>query len=165
MSDRRFLQEGFDKQLAHVVEECGEVLAAAGKTQRWGRKSVNPLIPEDAQETNESWLVRELRDLDEAIGRLLATTGHQALGPVPDRRFLCDHDGCNVTAPLNWLCSRHLAERVRDGVPLGSVTLTKDEVEQVMEALETALTDDIRPRSATRPLALAALALLRKPRP
>lgn len=75
MSDKRFLQKGFNKQLAHVVEECGEVLAAAGKTQRWGRDSVNPLIPEEEQETNEDWLVRELYDCKEAIERLLKTIG------------------------------------------------------------------------------------------
>ncbi len=73
MSDPRFLQEGFDKQLAHVIEECGEVLAAAGKTQRWGRHSVNPLLPIPQQETNEAWLARELSDLMDAIGRLRAT--------------------------------------------------------------------------------------------
>ena len=73
MSDQRFLQTGFDKQLAHVVEECGEVLAAAGKTQRWGRDSVNPLLPVDQQETNEAWLRREIADLDGALKRLLTT--------------------------------------------------------------------------------------------
>ncbi len=73
MSDPRFLQEGFDKQLAHVIEECGEVLAAAGKTQRWGRDSVNPLLPPEQQETNEAWLLRELDDLQEAIQRLQLT--------------------------------------------------------------------------------------------
>ncbi len=70
MSDPRFLQEGFENQLAHLVEECGEVLAAAGKTQRWGWASVNPLIPESERETNVVWLLRELNDLKEAIGRL-----------------------------------------------------------------------------------------------
>jgi len=73
MSDQRFLQTGFDKQLAHVVEECGEVLAAAGKTQRWGLDSVNPLLPVDQQETNEAWLRREIADLDGALKRLLTT--------------------------------------------------------------------------------------------
>lgn len=73
MSDPRFLQNGFDKQLAHLVEECGEVLAAAGKTQRWGWHSVNPLIPESERETNLVWLMRELADLKEAIQRLEAT--------------------------------------------------------------------------------------------
>ncbi len=73
MSDPRFLQDVFDKQLAHVVEECGEVLAAIGKTQRWGRFSVNPLVDEKLQETNQAWLKRELKDLREAIDRLEAT--------------------------------------------------------------------------------------------
>ncbi|HEX3163585.1 MAG TPA: hypothetical protein VHQ92_13490 [Pseudolabrys sp.] len=73
MSDPRFLQDGFELQLAHVVEECGEVLAAAGKTQRWGWFSVNPLLPRDRQETNLRWLVRELGDLKEAIARLEET--------------------------------------------------------------------------------------------
>lgn len=71
MSDPRFLQDGFDKKLAHVVEECGEVLAAAGKTQRWGLYSVNPLLPEEKQETNRAWLWRELQDLKQAVDRLL----------------------------------------------------------------------------------------------
>ena len=68
--DKRFLQDGFDKRLAHVVEECGEVLAAAGKTQRWGPWSVNPLLPTEQQETNVAWLWRELEDLKLAISRL-----------------------------------------------------------------------------------------------
>jgi NTP pyrophosphatase (non-canonical NTP hydrolase) len=79
MSDPRFLQEGFDKQLAHVVEECGEVLAAAGKTQRWGWFSTNPLLPPEKRETNLVWLRRELRDLKEAIARLEATIEREEL--------------------------------------------------------------------------------------
>lgn len=75
MGDPRFLQKGFDKQLSHVIEECGEVLAAAGKTQRWGRESVNPLVPLSQKETNENWLRRELKDLKEAIERLQKTMG------------------------------------------------------------------------------------------
>ncbi len=71
MSDPRFFQEGFDKKLSHVIEECGEVLAAAGKTQRWGIGSVNPQIPLEQQETNVKWLLRELYDLRDAIERLL----------------------------------------------------------------------------------------------
>ena len=73
MSDPRFIQKGFDNCLAHLVEECGEVLAAAGKTQRWGPWSVNPLLkPSDPLylETNVIWLERELDDLDGAIKRL-----------------------------------------------------------------------------------------------
>lgn len=74
--DSRWLQEGFDKQLSHLIEEAGEVLAAAGKTQRWGRDSTNPtLVKGDKNfgETNEEWLMREIGDLELAIIRLRCT--------------------------------------------------------------------------------------------
>ncbi len=71
--DTRYLQTGFDKQLSHLIEECGEVLAAAGKTQRWGRHSVNPLLPPEQQETNIEWLKREITDLSFAIVRFIET--------------------------------------------------------------------------------------------
>ena len=77
MSDARFIQRGFDKQLAHLIEECGEVLAAAGKTQRWGPQSVNPLLPPEQQETNLRWLRREMIDLRGALDRLEATITHE----------------------------------------------------------------------------------------
>lgn len=56
-----------EEKLGYLVEECGEVLAAVGKTQRWGFDSVNPELPEGDQETNRAWLLRELRDLTRAI--------------------------------------------------------------------------------------------------
>ena len=62
MVESRFLQEGFDKKLSHAIEEAGEFLAAAGKTQRWGRDNYNPYLPENERETNEQWLLRELDD-------------------------------------------------------------------------------------------------------
>lgn len=70
MSDPRFLQSGFAKRLSHLIEECGETLAAAGKLQRWGPDSVNPLLPPDQQETNLRWLQREMVDLRGAMDRL-----------------------------------------------------------------------------------------------
>ena len=69
MSDARYLRPGLPFAIAHLVEECGEVLAAAGKTQRWGPDSYNPEIPEIERETNREWLLRELDDLEGAIGR------------------------------------------------------------------------------------------------
>lgn len=36
MSNKKYFQKPLDKKLSHVIEECGEVLAAAGKIQRWG---------------------------------------------------------------------------------------------------------------------------------
>lgn len=71
-----FLQDGFDAQLSHLIEETGEMLAAAGKTQRYGRESVNPLLkPGDPyyNETNETWLIREITDVLRAISRLTTT--------------------------------------------------------------------------------------------
>lgn len=55
--------------LGRFVEECGEALAAAGKTVRFGWDSFNPL-PGASTETNEQWLHREIIDLEEAIHRL-----------------------------------------------------------------------------------------------
>lgn len=70
MSNPKYLQNGFTKCLAHLVEECGEVLAAAGKTQRWGPHSVNPELDPRVAESNITWLRREMKDLREAIERL-----------------------------------------------------------------------------------------------
>jgi len=70
--DPVYLRPGFDFALAHAIEEAGEFLAAAGKTQRWGRDSVNPEIPVDERETNEDWLWREMSDLRGALARLTA---------------------------------------------------------------------------------------------
>lgn len=71
--DSLYIRPGFDFALACLVEECGETLAAAGKTQRWGLNSVNPELPPERQETNRDWLLRELLDLDAAIQRVQAT--------------------------------------------------------------------------------------------
>lgn len=54
----------FNEKLGYLIEEAGEVLAAAGKTIRWGLESTNPDYP---GETNAEWLERELVDLKRAI--------------------------------------------------------------------------------------------------
>lgn len=84
MSDIRYLQDGFEKRLAHAIEECGEFLAAAGKTQRWGVWSYNPLLPSSQQESNIAWLIREMQDVVDAVERLdesimLEFTGEKGL--------------------------------------------------------------------------------------
>lgn len=58
------------QKLGHVVEECGELSAAAGKTIRWGLDSWNPELPPEQRETNRDWLLREMRDLRRAMDRL-----------------------------------------------------------------------------------------------
>lgn len=70
MVDGNFLQNGFDKKLSHAIEEVGEFLAAAGKTQRWGLDSYNPYLPENERETNFEWLYRELEDALQTLSRL-----------------------------------------------------------------------------------------------
>jgi hypothetical protein len=80
MSDPRFLQDGFDKRLAHAIEECGEFLAAAGKTQRWGVWSTNPLLPPAERETNLVWLRREMADVRQSLDRLDAAIAAEFTG-------------------------------------------------------------------------------------
>ena len=70
MSDERFIRKGFDQRLSKAIEECGEFLAAAGKTQRFGRDSTNPLLPKEQQETNIVWLMREMDDASNALSAL-----------------------------------------------------------------------------------------------
>lgn len=58
-----------EQKLAYLVEECGEVQAAAGKSLRWGIHSFNP-EPGASQERNREWLLREIADVEGAIARL-----------------------------------------------------------------------------------------------
>ena len=68
----RYYPHTIEQKLGYVVEECGEVLAAIGKTQRWGLDSYNPEIPPEARELNRDWIKRELQDLKNAIAILEA---------------------------------------------------------------------------------------------
>ena len=70
MSDPKYIRNDFEHCLAHVNEECGELVAAIGKTMRWGWASVNPELPRSKQEPNIRWVQREMQDLREAIDRL-----------------------------------------------------------------------------------------------
>lgn len=58
--------------LGYTVEECGEVLAAIGKSQRWGLTCYNPEVPIDVRELNYEWILREIVDLRGALDRLEA---------------------------------------------------------------------------------------------
>lgn len=58
--------------IAYLCEECGEVLAAAGKTLRWGVDGTNPELPPVNRETNRAWLLREMKDLAGAVRRVRA---------------------------------------------------------------------------------------------
>lgn len=54
----------------YLIEECGEVLHAAGKTLRWGEFSVNPELTPAEQTPNHLWLRAEMVQLRGAIDRL-----------------------------------------------------------------------------------------------
>jgi len=55
------------KKLGYLIEECGEVLQAAGKSIRWGLNSYNPELPPNERIDNAEWLKSELQDLKLAI--------------------------------------------------------------------------------------------------
>ena len=57
----------FQQKLGYLVEECGETMAAVGKTMRWGLDSFNPELPADQRESNRDWIKRELKDLRRSI--------------------------------------------------------------------------------------------------
>lgn len=70
MSDEmnpKYKPKSIADHLGYLVEECGETLAAAGKSLRWGLDSWNPELQPHERESNEEWLRREMRDLSRAI--------------------------------------------------------------------------------------------------
>jgi NTP pyrophosphatase (non-canonical NTP hydrolase) len=68
--DINYQPKTLEQALAHVVEECGEVTQALGKTFRFGLNSVNPKLPANLQETNRDMVLREINDLKNAITKL-----------------------------------------------------------------------------------------------
>jgi NTP pyrophosphatase (non-canonical NTP hydrolase) len=61
--DEKYLPKTTPKKLAHLIEECGEVMHAVGKALRFGLdKSLHP-----HGESNREWILRELDDLQLAI--------------------------------------------------------------------------------------------------
>ena len=70
MTDQRYMRPGLNFAVGKAIEESGELLAALGKTLRWGWLSVNPELPSDQQETNRAWVVREIADVRGALDNL-----------------------------------------------------------------------------------------------
>jgi len=68
----RYEVTSLTEALGYLIEECGEVQAAAGKTVRWGPDCYNPELPPEEREINRDWLLREVDDLEEAIKRIRA---------------------------------------------------------------------------------------------
>lgn len=54
-----------EQALAHIIEECGEVIMAFGKLHRFGENSYSPSDP--SKQTNKEWLQKELIDLYGAL--------------------------------------------------------------------------------------------------
>lgn len=77
MSEEKYLRrDDPDFCLSHLVEECGELMAAIGKLGRWGPDSVDPTLPESEQVTNIEWVKREMLDVEDAIMRFRRTIEH-----------------------------------------------------------------------------------------
>jgi hypothetical protein len=70
MSHERYLPMTIRNKLAQLAEEAGEVVAAVGKTLRFGLDSENPELPDGIREKNRVWLKRELEDLKKAIAKV-----------------------------------------------------------------------------------------------
>ncbi len=70
MSNERYLPMTLPNKLAHLAEEAGEVVAAVGKTLRFGLDSESPELPEGIREKNRVWLKCEIEDLKKAIAKV-----------------------------------------------------------------------------------------------
>ena len=70
MTDPKYMRPGLDFARGKMIEECGELLAALGKSLRWGWASVNPELPPDEQESNATWVLREMKDVRDALDNL-----------------------------------------------------------------------------------------------
>jgi hypothetical protein len=68
--DERYIVDNVEHAWGRLVEESGEVLAAAGKSLRFGLDSYDPTLPVEERETNAAWLKREIDDLKDAIQRI-----------------------------------------------------------------------------------------------
>lgn len=83
MTDPKYYRPGIEPAIGKLVEECGEVLAAVGKTIRWGLESTNPEIPAEERERNADWIIRETHDLLGAIDNIfgeLRKLGYRTTG-------------------------------------------------------------------------------------
>jgi hypothetical protein len=55
------------EKLGYLIEECAEVLQAAGKTLRFGLENFNPELPVQQRIKNKDWLLEEIKDLRYAM--------------------------------------------------------------------------------------------------
>ena len=69
MTNPKYMRPGLDFARGKAVEECGELLAALGKSLRWGWLSRDP-EPGASPETNADWVRREMADVRGALDNL-----------------------------------------------------------------------------------------------
>ena len=65
--EKEYIPKTLEQKLGYLIEECGELQSALGKTIRWGLDSYNPELPEKDRETNRQWILREVVDIERAI--------------------------------------------------------------------------------------------------
>lgn len=65
MADQRYLPKDLKGKMEHVIEEAAEFTQAYVKYLRFGAKSVDPRL--SVPETNEDAMLREARDLRDAV--------------------------------------------------------------------------------------------------
>lgn len=99
---REYLPQTLHEKLAWLSEECGEVVAAIGKTWRFGVHSSNPELPEDKRETNGEWILREVQDLKEAIRLVEEELGLSGIEPPKESNAESECTECNSTGYIWW---------------------------------------------------------------
>lgn len=123
----KYIPKTVDQKMGYLVEECGEVLSAVGKTQRWGFDSFNPEVPPEQRERNGEWIARELVDLKRAA--VLMEEALRFLGFIPkptvsagDTWFAFQCDWCGAvldvrleTRPESCSCPRCSSPMVFSG--------------------------------------------------
>lgn len=70
MTNQKYMRPGLDFARGKAIEEAGELLAALGKSLRWGWNSANPELPIGDRETNAAWVRREMDDVRGALDNL-----------------------------------------------------------------------------------------------
>lgn len=85
MTDPRYMRKGLEFAMGKLIEECGELQSALGKTMRWGWYSTNPELPVEEQERNMDWVLREMADVEDAIENLKNEMAHHQLAWIRDK--------------------------------------------------------------------------------